>query len=351
MTTRHTRREMLGLCAGAGALLAGCTGSAREDGTGAVPTAERSRYLAHDAEYLREKTLNGGVDKDGIPSVDDPTFVGAGEASFLDGGDVVFGVAREGAVKAYPRSILVHHEIVNDDLNGRPVSVTYCPLTGTAMGFDRGSTTLGVSGNLVNNNLVMYDRATDSRWPQVLATAIEGPHAGESLREFEVVWTTWERWRSAHPDTRVLSTETGYVRDYGVDPYGGYGPKRGYYAQERTMFPRLVVDNRLDPKAVVVGVRTDAGAVAVEKSRLREDGLLDVTVAGERVVVVHDDDLGTGYGYRPPAEATISVEGGVTVAGERVAPDALPFERVPAIDAMWFAWSGFYPDTGLYRHA
>jgi hypothetical protein len=356
---KHTRRELLGL--GASVALAGClgpirgnvaqTGADADASPEAVPTASGTRHLAHDPAHLREEVVSGGVHKDGIPSIDDPSFVAADEATALADGDVVFGVARDGTVKAYPQSILVHHEIVNDRVAGRPVSVTYCPLTGTAMGFDRGDTTFGVSGTLVNNNLVMYDRATDGRWPQLLATAIEGPHEGASLREFDVVWTTWKRWRSTHPDTRVLSRDTGYIRSYDTDPYGSYGPKRGYYAEDSTMFPRLAVDDRLGAKDVVVGVRTGGGAVAVEADRLRETGLLDTTVDGKRVVLVHDPDLDAGYGYRPPAGPAIETgDGGVVVDGESFAPDALPFDRVPAIDAMWFAWSGFYPDTALHRH-
>jgi hypothetical protein len=171
--------------------------------------------------------------------------------------------------------VLVLQGDCNDVVESTPVSVTYCPLTGTAMGFDRGSTTFGVSGRLVNNNLIMYDRATETWWPQVLATAVPGPWNPEpplrSLREFRVIWTTFERWRSAHPDTVVLSRETGFAKNYDRDPYGAYNPRRGYYGPAaEPLFGTLNDDGRLPPKAVVIGARSSTGAVAFAKDRLRD---------------------------------------------------------------------------------
>jgi hypothetical protein len=204
-----TRRGYLVTAGAAATALAGCLESATGtsplgdgggsgDGggdaagaDGAPPTADQQLPLPMSPGELRENAQSGGPSKDGIPSIDEPSFVDPGNVGFLDPGDPVFGVARDGAVKAYPQKILVSHEIVNDTLDGTPVSVTYCPLTGTVQGFERGSTTFGVSGRLINNNLVMYDRASDTWWPQLLATSIPGPwNEGpeiRSLREFRLV--------------------------------------------------------------------------------------------------------------------------------------------------------------------
>jgi hypothetical protein len=345
----------LGVGAVAGCLGGDSDGRRTRTGTPAVtdgpPPAERSPFVPHDTDRLRGATVSGGPPKDGIPSIDEPSFVDASAATFLEDGDVVIGVARGGTVRAYPRQILVHHEIVNDRLDGVPVSVTYCPLTGTVLGFERGGTTFGVSGNLVNSNLVMYDRATDSRWPQVLATAIDGPLTGRSLREFDVVWTTWGRWRTRHPDTEVLSEDTGYVRNYGVDPYGSYGPKRGYYAGQSTRFDPLATDGRLQPKTTVLGVRTEVGATAVQTAWLAKRGVVDAAIGEDRVVFVHDPGLDAAYAYRAPAGATVAPDGDrVRVDGDVHAPHALPFDRVHGIEAMWFAWAGFYPGTDLHAY-
>src|SRR6056297_76969 len=222
-----------------------------------IPLRASALPVEYDFAALRDEVLSGGPPKDGIPSIDEPKFWDAREAdSELRPEDVVFGLVRNGEMKAYPQKILVQHEITNDVVGDEPVAVTYCPLTGTAMGFRRGETTFGVSGKLVNNNLVMYDRATDSRWPQVLGTAISGEFEGQSLQEFRLVWTTWKRWKAAHPETQVLSTDTGYVRNYGQDPYGSYVPNpSGYYVRDSTLFPPLGQDDRLPNKRVVLGAR------------------------------------------------------------------------------------------------
>jgi len=362
------RGYLAGLAAASLAGLAGCSGvvgtgpdvaadgddggtasSAGAPTDGSPPLADDPLTLGHETEHLRGETSRGAA-KDGIPSIDDPQFVDPDEFE-ADDGDPVFGLTFDGETRAYPQSVLVWHEIVNDVAAGVPISVTYCPLTGTAMGFYRGDTTFGVSGRLVNNNLVMYDRANDGRWPQVTGTAIEGPHEGESLREFRLVWTTWGRWRDRHPETRVLSTETGYARDYGSDPYGGYNPRSGYYARDHiaTLFPDLVDgDDRLPKKAVVLGARTTAGAVAFEKAALRDESVLTADLAGDEVAAVYDAPLDTGYVYRTGgASVEAAGEGRVRVDGEVHAADAVPLDRAYAFDAMWFAWHGFYPETGL----
>jgi len=334
----------------------GNNGDGGPSGTGSGPPAAEARLpLPDDPATLRAAAQSGGPPKDGIPSIDDPQFVDPDAADFLDPGDPVFGVARDGAVKAYPQKILVHHEVCNDVLGGTPVAVTYCPLTGTAQGFERGDTTFGVSGRLINANLVMYDRATETWWPQMLATSIPGPWNEEpptrSLREFRLVWTTWDRWRGRHPETRVLSTETGHARNYGRDPYGRYNPRGGYYANHVTLFDPLNEDDRYDPKTVVMGARTPAGATAFHKDSLRDAGVLHGEIDGTRVDAVYDQRLDTAYAYRNPDEATVDVrdDGDASLDGETHAPDSLPLGPVYTFDAMWFAWAGYYPETSVHE--
>lgn len=332
------------------------SGSADGAPRGGPPTAAETLPLPMERTAIRERSVSGGPPKDGIPSIDDPSFVDAGEAAeSVAPGDPVFGIAGEGEVKAYPQSILVSHEICNDVVDGRPVAVTYCPLTGTAMGFARGETTFGVSGRLVNNNLIMYDRATEAWWPQVLATAIPGPWnsapPARSLQEFRLVWTTFDRWRDAHPDTAVLSRDTGFAKNYDRDPYGSYNPRGGYYRPESgTMFGTLSDDERLPTKTVVIGARTTAGAAAFEKNRLRDDGLVEGALGGDPVLAVYDPALDSGYVYLNPDGTPFRFRDGrvADADGETYPPDSLPLDRVLAFDAMWFAWVGFYPETTLY---
>ncbi|MFB6281806.1 MAG: DUF3179 domain-containing protein [Haloferacaceae archaeon] len=316
--------------------------------TGTPPLSREALPIPGSAESLRA-AVEDVVGKDRIPAIDDPSVVAAPDADFLADGDPVFGLVVNGVPRAYPQKVLVWHEIANDTVGGVPVSVTYCPLTGTAMGFYRGDTTFGVSGDLLNSNLVMYDRATDSRWPQVLGRAIAGDRRGRSLREFRVVWTTFGRWRAAHPRSGILSTDTGYVRDYDRDPYGQYNPKNGYYANRKVLYPRLHDDGRRHPKDVVVGARTADGAAAWGKDRLREAGVVAGDLGGAPHVAVHDPALDAGYVYaNPDGRPVEATDGGVRVDGESHPPEALPLDRVLATDAMWFAWAGFYPGTAIH---
>ena len=356
-----TRRAALaGIAAVGGASLAGCLGgratdsagrSTEESGGGSPPpTVDDGYHIAYEADGLVSESLDGGVGKDGIPSVDEPAFRPIEEAD-SPSNEPVFGVVRGGEAKAYPRRILSHHEIVNDEVGGEPVAITYCPLTGTAQGFHRGDTTFGVSGRLVNSNLIMYDRATDSWWPQMLATGIDGPMTGETLDEFSVAWTTAGEWAARHPDSLLMTEETGYVRRYDSDPYGSYAPLSGYYSRDGTRFPPLASPEEGHAKSVVVGARTAAGAVAFDGATLRSERVLTGTVGegGAAVVAVADPALSTGHVYRNPDGVAVDPDGdGYRVGDEGgFAAADLPLERLLAFDAMWFAWYGFYPDTAF----
>ena len=320
------------------------------------PTASETLPLPMAPETLQERAISGGPPKDGIPSIDDPSFVDpAGGDAFLDPGDPVFGLAMGGERKAYPQNIMVSHEICNDIVDGRPVSVTYCPLTGTAMGFERGETTFGVSGRLVNNNLIMYDRATETWWPQVLATSIPGlwndSPSTASLREFRLIWTTWENWQSVYPETQVLSRDTGFPRSYEIDPYGSYNPRGGYYARESTLFDPAIEDDRHPTKDVFHGVRTASGASAVHERLLRTERVVTGTAGDVPVAFVHDGVLDTDHVYRlPGADAAVPrpIDGGYRLDGETYAADDLPLDPVQSFDAMWFAWFAFYPSTEVH---
>lgn len=365
---RVTRRQLIA-AAGLSAL-AGCSGtggsqepdsatatSTPDESSGAaertVPTAQNALPLPMEPKELESLAVSGGPPKDGIPSIDDPGFIRAEVVDFLDPGEPVFGVARNGVVKAYPQKILDQHEIVNDSLGDLPVAVTYCPLTGTVQGFERGETTFGVSGQLINNNLVMYDRATDTWWPQILATSIPGQWnenpGTASLREFRLVWTTWKRWQDLHPDTQVLSTETGYVKNYEYDPYGSYNPPSGYYTSDKTLFETLEEDDRFHQKRVFMGARTSEGAVAFDKSTLLEEQVMTGKLGETPVVAVADPRLNTGYVYLNPDSKSVTTDGEtVLVGGSSSEPDSLPLRSIHTYDAMWFAWHGYYPDTNVY---
>ncbi len=286
---------------------------------------------------LEANIFSGGPGKDGIPAVDQPEYTTAGDGDlWLLPEDIVFGIDHEGLIAAYPQRILVWHEIVNETLGGKNISITYCPLTGTAIGFYGNLTgdiqsTLGVSGKLVNSNLIMYDRATDSYWPQIIGTAMNGASKGSRLVEFPIIWTTWEKWKTAYPGTKVLSRETGFIRDYdaGGDPYGSYLEEddilKGYYTSDRLLFDPINEDERLPLKTVVIGIRDgERNAAAILKDHLREEKIIEVDLAGKTIIVTYDEELDF-YSAR-------FKESG---------------EWINAFDAMWFSWASYYPGTSL----
>ncbi len=372
MTRCLSRRAALSTAAVA---LAGCLGRGGEsgayDGTGGgeatpsemdatpdddaletapMPIADAQLPVEYALESLRGATVRNVVPQDGIPAIDDPVFESVDERRRLDE-QPVFGVVRNGEAKAYPQSILVQHEIVNDEFGGEPVAITYCPLTGTAMGFERGDTEFGVSGHLLNSNLVMYDRETESYWPQMLATAMEGPLEAASLVEFPVGWTTWAQWTAAYPDSVVLGDDTGYARDYENDPYGTYNPTTGYYeADSEWLFDPLEEDDSHPPKSMFYCARPADGPLAISLEALAEHGVYGIGRADHDYLAAYDPVLGVGHCYRTDDAEAFGYDDGTVIDpdGERHDPADLPAERVSAFDAMWFAWAGFYPSTTVH---
>ncbi|MDG2989787.1 DUF3179 domain-containing protein [Candidatus Synechococcus calcipolaris G9] len=189
--------------------------------------------------------LEGGPPKDGIPSIDTPRFDTAQTTPFSPK-ELVIGVVVNGEARAYPFGILNWHEIVNDRVGDVNITVSYCPLCDTGVVFERGNTTYGVSGKLFQSCLVMYDREDDTYYAQPWALGIMGPEVNRSLARIPGVKTTLKQWLAQHPESQILSTETGYQRDYFRYPY------RDYYTSSQLIFPvRNQGQRDLHPKAIV----------------------------------------------------------------------------------------------------
>ncbi|MBI2012810.1 DUF3179 domain-containing protein, partial [Candidatus Curtissbacteria bacterium] len=217
---------------------------------------------------------SGGPPKDGIPSIDNPQFVTSSEAEkFLKSDDPVLGLVYKGIVRAYPHRIMNWHEIVNDTLPssgqaaGDPILVTYCPLCFTGIAFERKidgqETTFGVSGKLYNSNLVMYDRSSETLWNQLGGEAIIGKHVGKKLKQIPLETILWRDWKTKHPNTQVLSTDTGYNRNYDANPYEGYETNQDTFGTE-------FEDERLHPKAKIWGIEIDGQFKAYSDEALRQ---------------------------------------------------------------------------------
>jgi len=274
----------------------------------------------------REQILSGGPPRDGIPAISDPRLIAAGEADYLEPSDRIVGISLKGQSRAYPIAILNWHEIVNDEIDGRRFAVTYCPLCGTAVAFDAtidgAATDFGVSGLLYNSDVLLYDRDTESLWSQILGEAISGERVGKKLTMLPVSHTTWRDWREKHPDTVVLSDETGYFRDYQRNPYAGYEKSRQTYFAVNNAAP----DN-YHPKEIVVGLDVDGVYKAYPFIELDKQGMsrFSDSVNGSRFDFAWDSTN---------RSITITDSNGKPVAG---------------IQGFWFAWFAFHPDTEVYK--
>lgn len=265
----------------------------------------------------------GGPPKDGIPSIDTPQFVSVQEANeWMSDDELVLVLQYQGIKRVYPLHILVWHELVNDVVAGDALLITWCPLCGSAIAFDRTVNgevlEFGVSGKLFNSNLVMYDRNTDTYWSQIDGIAIIGELTSTQLENIPVDVVEWSGWRDAHPDSEVLSRDTGHSRRYGNDPYGGY------YVDSRLIFPVENTDDRLHPKDVVFGIEVDGVFAAFREDALKREGVVEGEVNGVLVRAIRDDI-------------------GIVDITREDTREVLGRER-----DFWFAWLAFHPETLVF---
>lgn len=306
-----------------------------------------------------------------IPSIQNPGFVSAEEADWLEDGDLVIGVQANGTAKAYPIEILDWHEIANDEIDGTPIAVTYCPLCGSAIVFERTvddqTLDLHVSGYLYRQDLVMIDEQTHSLWPQIEGEAARGPLHGQALELYPSATTGWQDWTERHPETLVLerprcdddSTENRrscsgeFQRSYGSYPYGDYQTNRDIGISGET---RGTVQG-LHPKATVLGVETDQARKAYPLSTISDEQVIHDRVGDTPVVVAWTGSDGVVYErtadqrFQLAANGTQLVDGDANrwdvANGEPVdAPE--PLRALESLDLFWFAWMDHNPTTELY---
>lgn len=305
--------------------------------------------------------VSAGAPRDNIPSIDQPKFesVLTGDIYLKDDG---YGIDLEvnGRHRFYPYQLLVWHEIVNDEFNGQPVLVTYCPLCESAVVFDRrvGQETIefGTSGRLWNNNLVMYDRKTETLWNQILGQGIRGELAGWKLQQIPVQVMTWNSWKKIYPEGEVLTRDTGVERDYTRDPYGDY------YQNSKVMFPLTHKNDRLNVKDRIYGVSQN-DQMAYLRDAVAEEKVVNDEIGGAPAVLVYNNYTDSvkvflrqvnnqvltfsNIGQTLIDEQTGSEWNldGLAVGGDMI---GIQLEELPVIPAFWFCWSAVYPNTNLH---
>lgn len=270
-----------------------------------------------------EDIYRGGPPRDGIPSISEPDFISADKVDYLKDDDIVIGLVRKETARAYPTRILIWHEIVNDTIEGEPVIVTYCPLCGTSMVFDRkikGEVRdFGVSGLLYQSDVLMYDRETDSLWSQLEMKSISGPEAGTELKWLPSEYMTWKAWKEKYPGGEVLSMDTGYLRNYSANAY------ESYFSTDSLMFPVPKYRDELKNKTLVIGILLNGEPKAYAIDSFESSKEIRDSVGGEEIIISYNHD------QKYPI-----------VKNSRR-------EDIPFVISFWFAWQAFYPQTDLWH--
>jgi hypothetical protein len=329
---------------------------------GAIDPKFAGYFAADRPRTIRlDEVLWGGVVQDGIPPLRAPKMIPATEADYLAESNVVFGLEVNGDARAYPKRILAWHELFTDTVGGVPVAGVYCTLCGSMILYesthDGTLHDLGTSGFLYRSNKLMYDAATQSLWSTLEGKPVIGPLVGRDivLERGWVVTTTWGEWKARHPDSLVLSPDTGHVRDYreGV-------AYMEYFGTDALMFPVAERDGRLANKAEVLGLLfQDHGGrpLAISADYLADNPLHHDAIGGFDLVIVTDPS-GANRVYRVDGTRFATYDGGNgltdadgvawTLHEDRLeAADGRVRHRLPAHRAFWFGWYGAFPNTRL----
>ncbi len=306
--------------------------------------------------------------RDIIPSIENSTFISASQVSFLTDNELVIGININGDIRAYSHRILDLHEVSNETIGGMPVTVSLCPLTGTALTWDRTIngevTTFGVAGLLYNSNLIMYDRLTGNNWAQMLSESVNGSLICEEVDNITVVETTWANWKSMYPQSLVQSTDTGFDRDYNNLPFSSLVDPNA-----NPLFPATPEDDRMPKHERVHGIIDGDQARVYPFSNFEDSGtqllidffgsndLLIVGDADRNFIVSFIDPNSTGENleFRPVqngGEVILEDNEGNrwNIFGEAVSGPRMGNKLTPTHSYMgyWFSWAAIFPSPDIF---
>lgn len=309
-------------------------------------------------EYLLDNKLSGGPPPDGIPPIEEPDYITVEEASpDMESNEPVFVLEIEGETYIYPQRVLVWHEIVN--ITGEDIALTYCPLTGSAITYkypENVETSFGTSGSLINSNLLMYDRHSDAFISQIDGIGLDKDLKGIELETLPTYWMEWQVARKSYPGALVLSTETGFIRNYNSDPYGSYvnDVSGNYYSESALIFPALTEDDDsiFHEKYSVIGVKAGNSRLAIDPEFVKANSVLKFNLNNEDYISFYDVSIENIRIYKNDDNLSIDFERGriTSESGNEYnlnggSDTKIQLESPIYFEVMWFAWYGFYPDT------
>ncbi len=327
-----------------------------------------------------DEIISGGPPKDGIPAIDQPRFDSVEQAArWVNGREPVISLFIEGKTRAYPLQILMFHEIVNDQLNGIPVAVTFCPLCNAAIVFDRriddSILDFGTTGLLRKSDLMMYDRQSESWWQQFSGKAVVGDMLGHVLKRLAVEIVAFEDFAAAYPEAEVLNRDTGHRRPYGRNPYSGYddvdkppflfvgkiderlppmervisvsvGSKQRIYPF-RLLSDRPVINDRIGESDIVIFSKPGMLSV-LDNVQISESRTIAAATAWQRQI---DDDT-LKFEYRSGSIIDSKTGSKWNLFGQAVS-GPLNGSKLQPVDSgvhFAFAWLAFNPDSEIYHH-
>ncbi|WP_115462683.1 DUF3179 domain-containing protein [Winogradskyella aurantiaca] len=308
---------------------------------------------------------DGGPGKDGIPSIDDPKF--SSVASFdsqINDNDLVVALKVGNNVKIYPHFILDYHEIVNDTFSADRLTLSYCPLTGTAFAWESqvGTTftSFGVSGLLYNANLILYDRETDSNWSQILELCVNGESIGQVPIKHEVIETNWGTIKAMYPNALVLNADTGFSRPYGTYPYGAYLDVDDFF-----LFTPSIINPQLPNKQRILAVKDGNRAKVYKFSSFEGGRVVKDSFINDRYLIVGNADVMNAFllsgdqnnlefnfvhngseAFFEDNEGTVWNIFGEAISGPR---SGTILQSTNSFMSMWFAVAAFYPDPIIFE--
>ena len=269
----------------------------------------------------KREIVSGGPPRDAIPPIDNPVFSPPSKTQ-RESTEQILGLNYQGIQKAYPLDILIWHEIVNDLFASQAVVISYCPLCASGVAFKSDPKGFGVSGLLYNSDVLLYDRKTESLWSQIAMQAISGERKSEKLSHLSLHQTTLKSWLERHPESLVLTEQTGFQRNYNENPYAGYEKSPHVYFDVKNKAPKVI-----HPKSLVLGIKIENIAKAYPLETFKNKGLTHVKdKIGNHEITFKWDDTSESAEVIYNGEAEIEI-----------------------IQLYWFAWYAFHPDTEIFK--